>query len=162
MRVRTGSSWPPGRVDAVVTVTVVVLGVVDSWIKPSSGLLTGLPLWIIATVSGAVGGTLWWRRRHPEAVAGVVIVGHVVAFTPVALAVAMYTVGARCRRLSVLAGFGVAGFVAGVVGLRGGLPNAGVREAGYAIALILGPLAVGYAVASRSTPPSRPGPAGSC
>ncbi|MGW2649671.1 hypothetical protein ACWC2T_33325 [Streptomyces sp. NPDC001393] len=48
-----------------------------------------------------------------------------------------------------MARFGLAGFVAGVVGLRGGLPNAGVREAGYAIALILGPLAVGYAVAAK-------------
>ncbi|MGW2555062.1 sensor histidine kinase [Streptomyces sp. NPDC001635] len=122
----------------------------DSWIKPFSGLLlTGQPMWLMATVSGAVGAALWWRRRHPEIVAGGVIVAYLVAFTPVALAVAMYTVGAYCRRLPVLVGFAVAGFVAGVVGLQGGLPNAGVREAGYATALILGPLAVGYAVAAK-------------
>ncbi|MFE9963556.1 sensor histidine kinase [Streptomyces sp. NPDC005133] len=125
------------------------LGVVDSWVKPSSGLLTGLPTPVIAAASGAVGATLWWRRSRPDLVAALVIVAYVVTFTPVALAVAMYTIGAVHRRPRILAAYTAAGFAAGVLGLRGGLPDAGVREAAYSLALILGPLAVGYVVAVR-------------
>ncbi|MFJ3583008.1 sensor histidine kinase [Streptomyces sp. NPDC090127] len=143
------SSWPPRRVDALVTVVVVALGIADSWVKPSSGLLTGLPTPVIAACSAAVGLSLWWRRRRPHAVAVFVTVMHVVSFTPVALAAAMYTVGSLDRRLKVLFAYGVAGFAAGLAGLRGGLPDAGIREAGYALAAIVGPLAVGYAVGVR-------------
>ncbi|WP_326624967.1 histidine kinase [Streptomyces sp. NBC_01761] len=141
--------WSPRRVDALVTVAVIALGVVDSWVKPSSGLLTGLPTPVIAAASGAVGATLWWRRSRPDLVAAVVIVAYVVTFTPVALAVAMYTIGTVHRRPRILAAYTVAGAAAGIAGLRGGLPDAGVREAAYSLALILGPLAVGYVVAVR-------------
>ncbi|WP_328919946.1 MULTISPECIES: histidine kinase [unclassified Streptomyces] len=149
MRAQERSHWSPRRVDALVTVAVIALGVVDSWVKPSSGLLTGLPTPVIAAVSGAVGATLWWRRSRPDLVAAVVIVAYVVTFTPVALAVAMYTIGTVHRRPRILAAYTVAGAAAGIAGLRGGLPDAGVREAAYSLALILGPLAVGYVVAVR-------------
>lgn len=149
MRAQERSHWSPRRVDALVTVAVMALGVVDSWVKPSSGLLTGLPTPVIAAASGAVGATLWWRRRRPDLVAALVIVAYVVTFTPVALAVAMYTIGTVHRRPRILAAYTAAGFTAGVLGLRGGLPDAGVREAAYSLALILGPLAVGYVVAVR-------------
>ncbi|MGW1732871.1 sensor histidine kinase [Streptomyces sp. NPDC001999] len=149
MRAQERSHWSPRRVDALVTVAVMALGVVDSWVKPSSGLLTGLPTPVIAAASGAVGATLWWRRRRPDLVAALVIVAYVVTFTPVALAVAMYTIGTVHRRPRILAAYTAAGFAAGVLGLRGGLPDAGVREAAYSLALILGPLAVGYVVAVR-------------
>ncbi|MER7808340.1 histidine kinase [Streptomyces sp900116325] len=149
MRAQEKSRWSPRRVDALVTVTVIALGVVDSWVKPSSGLLTGLPTPVIAAASGAVGATLWWRRSRPDLVAAVVIVAYVVTFTPVALAVAMYTIGTVHRRPGILAAYAAAGFAAGIAGLRGGLPDAGVREAAYSLALILGPLAVGYVVAVR-------------
>ncbi|MGW2017141.1 sensor histidine kinase [Streptomyces sp. NPDC001927] len=143
------SRWPPRRVDALVTVVVVALGIGDSWVKPSSGLLTGLPTPVIAACAALVGATLWWRRRWPYLVADFVLVMHVVSFTPVALAVAMYTVGSLDRRLKVLIAYGVVGFAAGLVGLHGGLPTAGVREAAYSLAAIVGPLAVGYAVGVR-------------
>ncbi|MEU9860608.1 histidine kinase [Streptomyces sp. NPDC047971] len=143
------SRWPPRRVDAVVTAVVVALGIADSWVKPSSGLLTGLPTPVIAACAAAVGLSLWWRRRRPHLVAAFVTVMHVVSFTPVALAAAMYTVGSLDRRLRVLFAYGVAGFVAGLVGLHGGLPTAGIREAAYSLAAIVGPLAVGYAVGVR-------------
>lgn len=143
------SRWPPRRVDALVTAVVVALGIADSWVKPSSGLLTGLPTPVIAACAAAVGLSLWWRRRWPHLVAVFVTVMHVVSFTPVALAAAMYTVGSLDRRLKVLFGYGVAGFVAGLVGLHGGLPTAGIREAAYSLAAIVGPLAVGYAVGVR-------------
>ncbi|MFB7308279.1 sensor histidine kinase [Streptomyces sp. NPDC056192] len=149
MRAQERSHWSPRRVDALVTVAVMALGVVDSWVKPSSGLLTGLPTPVIAAASGAVGATLWWRRSRPDLVAAVVIVAYVVTFTPVALAVAMYTIGTVHRRPRILAAYTAAGFAAGILGLRGGLPDAGVREAAYSLALILGPLAVGYVVAVR-------------
>ncbi|MFD4230256.1 sensor histidine kinase [Streptomyces sp. NPDC058545] len=149
MRAQERSRWSPRRVDALVTVAVMALGVVDSWVKPSSGLLTGLPTPVIAAASGAVGATLWWRRSRPDLVAAVVIVAYVVTFTPVALAVAMYTIGTVHRRPRILAAYTAAGFAAGILGLRGGLPDAGVREAAYSLALILGPLAVGYVVAVR-------------
>ncbi|MFJ3987831.1 sensor histidine kinase [Streptomyces sp. NPDC090032] len=149
MSVPTGSRWSPQRVDAMVTALVVALGVVDSWVKPYSGLLTGLPTPVIAVVSGSVGATLWWRRQRPHLVAVVVLIMHAVAFTPAALAVAMYTIGSVDRRLRVLAGFAAAGFVAGLAGIRGGMPDAGVREAADSLALIIGPLAVGYAVGVR-------------
>ncbi|MGY4901090.1 sensor histidine kinase [Streptomyces sp. 900116325] len=149
MRAQEGSRWSPRRVDALVTVAVIALGVVDSWVKPSSGLLTGLPTPVIAAASGAVGATLWWRRSRPDLVAAVVIVAYVVTFTPVALAVAMYTIGTVHRRPGILAAYAAAGFAAGIAGLRGGLPDAGVREPAYSLALILGPLAVGYVVAVR-------------
>ncbi|MEU9996177.1 histidine kinase [Streptomyces sp. NPDC050848] len=145
----THSRWPPRRVDALVTLVVVALGIGDSWVKPSSGLLTGLPTPVIAACAAAVGVTLWWRRRRPHLVAAFVIVMHVVSFTPVALAAAMYTVGSLDRRVRVLIAYGVVGFAAGIAGLRGGLPDAGVREAGYSLAAIVGPLAVGYAVGVR-------------
>ncbi|MET4645062.1 histidine kinase [Streptomyces sp. NBC_01550] len=149
MRAQERSHWSPRRMDALVTVAVMALGVVDSWVKPSSGLLTGLPTPVIAAASGAVGATLWWRRSRPDLVAALVIVAYVVTFTPVALAVAMYTIGTVHRRPRILAAYTAAGFAAGVLGLRGGLPDAGVREAAYSLALILGPLAVGYVVAVR-------------
>ncbi|WP_329450100.1 histidine kinase [Streptomyces sp. NBC_01724] len=149
MRAQERSHWSPRRVDALVTVAVMALGVVDSWVKPSSGLLTGLPTPVIAAASGAVGATLWWRRSRPDLVATVVLVAYVVTFTPVALAVAMYTIGTVHRRPGILAAYTAAGFAAGILGLRGGLPDAGVREAAYSLALILGPLAVGYVVAVR-------------
>ncbi|MFJ3272344.1 sensor histidine kinase [Streptomyces sp. NPDC086776] len=149
MRAQERSHWSPRRVDALVTVAVIALGVVDSWVKPSSGLLTGLPTPVIAAASGAVGATLWWRRSRPDLVAAVVIVAYVMTFTPAALAVAMYTIGTVHRRPRILAAYTVAGFIAGIAGLRGGLPDAGVREAAYSLALILGPLAVGYVVAVR-------------
>lgn len=133
----------------MVTVVVVALGIGDSWVKPSSGLLTGLPTPVIAACAALVGATLWWRRRWPYLVADFVLVMHVVSFTPVALAVAMYTVGSLDRRLKVLIAYGVVGFAAGLVGLHGGLPTAGVREAAYSLAAIVGPLAVGYAVGVR-------------
>ncbi|MET7496457.1 histidine kinase [Streptomyces sp900116325] len=104
---------------------------------------------MIAAASGAVGATLWWRRSRPDLVAAVVIVAYVVTFTPVALAVAMYTIGTVRQRPGILAAYAAAGFAAGIAGLRGGLPDAGVREAAYSLALILGPLAVGYVVAVR-------------
>ncbi|MFI5633046.1 sensor histidine kinase [Streptomyces sp. NPDC051664] len=149
MRAQERSHWSPRRVDALVTVTAIALGVVDSWVKPSSGLLTGLPTPVIAAASGAVGATLWWRRSRPDLVAAVVLVAYVMTFTPAALAVAMYTIGTVHRRPRILAAYTVAGFAAGIAGLRGGLPDAGVREAAYSLALILGPLAVGYVVAVR-------------
>ncbi|WP_199547291.1 sensor histidine kinase [Streptomyces sp. N35] len=144
------SRWTPRRIDTAVTAAAVTIGFADSWVKPYSGLLTGLPTPVIALVSAAVATALWWRRRWPGAVTGVVMAAYGVGFTPVTLGIALFTVrGGYRRRLPALAGFAVAGFAAGLIGLRGGLPEAGVREAAYSLAMIIGPLMVGYAVGVR-------------
>lgn len=141
--------WSVRRKDALLTAAVVAIGVADTWLKPSNGLLTGLPTPLVAVVSGLVGCLLWWRRRNPCAVALAVMAGYVVAFTPVSLAVAMYTVGERYRRIRTLVLLGAAGCAAGVVVLWAGPPDWDLRDAGFTFAFILGPLVVGYVVAIR-------------
>ncbi|MFG2759049.1 histidine kinase [Streptomyces wuyuanensis] len=141
--------WSVGRKDALLTAVVVVIGVSDTWLKPSNGLLTGLPTSLVAVASGLVGCLLWWRRRNPCAVALAVMAGYVVAFTPVALAVAMYTVGETYRRIRTLVLLGAAGCAAGVLVLWAGPPDWDLRDAGFTFAFILGPLVVGYVVAMR-------------
>ncbi|MBF9072778.1 sensor histidine kinase [Streptacidiphilus fuscans] len=142
--------WPPRRVDAVVVAVAAVLGVANSWVKPSNGLLTGQSIALVASFSGAVALVLWWRRRAPRVVACVLLVAHMVAFTPTALAVAMYTVGDECRRSArTLWAFGVAGCAADLVAVQGGGPQWNLREAAYSLAAVVGPLVVGYAVALR-------------
>ncbi|MET7496456.1 hypothetical protein [Streptomyces sp900116325] len=41
MRAQEKSRWSTRRVDALVTITVIALGVVDSWVKPSVGCSQG-------------------------------------------------------------------------------------------------------------------------
>ncbi|MGW2563581.1 sensor histidine kinase [Streptomyces sp. NPDC001514] len=141
--------WSARQQDALLTATVVAVGVADTWIKSPNGLLTGQSTAVVAAASGAVGFVLWWRRRSPGVVAVVVMVGYVIAFTPVALGVAMYTVGERYRRIRTLVLFGAAGCAAGVLSLWAGPPGLDLRYGAFALALILGPLVVGYAVAIR-------------
>lgn len=135
----------------MVTVIVVTAGVLDTWIKPSDGLLTGTPTEVVAVVSGSIGGVLWWRRSRPGLVAVVVMIGYLVAFTPIALAVAMYTVGeAYYRRARVLIAFGVASCAVGLFTLLAGDPAPqGLRDYGFRLALVVPPLVVGYEVATR-------------
>ncbi|MGW1885648.1 sensor histidine kinase [Streptomyces sp. NPDC001970] len=141
--------WSVRQQDALLTAVVVVIGVADTWVKPSNGLLTGQPIAVAAVTSGLVGSVLWWRRRSPGVVAAVIMVGYVITFTPVALAVAMYTVGEAYRRIRTLVWFGVAGCAAGVLVLWAGPPDWDLRAAAFTLAFILGPLVVGYAVAIR-------------
>ncbi|MGW6857445.1 sensor histidine kinase [Streptomyces xanthophaeus] len=143
------SRWPQPRVDAAVTAAAVVIGVANSWAKPANGLLTGAPVTVVALASGAAGLLLWWRRRAPVTIACLVMAFHVLAFTPTALAVALYTLGAaHHRRPRLLALFAVLAALADVAALRLG-HDWDVRDAGYSIALAVGPLVVGYAVALR-------------
>ncbi|MFD7442800.1 sensor histidine kinase [Streptomyces sp. NPDC059909] len=141
--------WSARQQDALLTVVVVLAGVADSWVKSPNGLLTGQPIGVVAAESGAVGALMWWRRRAPGVVAALVMVGYVIGFTPVALGVAMYTVGAHYRRIRTLVLFGVAGCLAGVLALLAGPPGQDLRYGAFVLALILGPLVVGYAVAIR-------------
>ncbi|MFC5800415.1 histidine kinase [Streptomyces formicae] len=135
--------------DAVVVATVVAIGVANSWVKPSNGLLTGAPVGVVAAVSGLVGLLLWWRRRAPRAVAAAVLVGHAIAFTPTATAVALFTIGAQCaRQPRTLIVAAVAACAADAVALLAGR-DVDPREAGYTLVLAIGPLGVGYAVALR-------------
>ncbi|MGW2548647.1 hypothetical protein [Streptomyces sp. NPDC001635] len=106
----SASFWSPRRVDAALVIAATTLGVGNSWIKPSNGLLlTGAPLPLTATVSGAVGLLLWWRRRHPFAVGCLVVLCHLLCFTPAALAIALYTVGTAYRRQARVLAFFVIG-----------------------------------------------------
>ncbi|MEU8567166.1 histidine kinase [Streptomyces pathocidini] len=142
---------PPRVVDAVITVLVVTLCVADGWLEPSyNAMLTGAPMWAIAAVSGAVGVSVWWRRRYPLAVAAIALAGYVIAFTPAAVAVAIFTVGNVRRRLRGLAACAVIAVSAGMLSLiyTSG-SDAALWEAGYVLTLILSPLIVGDAVASR-------------
>jgi signal transduction histidine kinase len=145
------TEWSLRRVDAVLTAAVIAAGVGDSWIKGSNGvLLTGLPIWVVALQAAATGSVLWWRRAHPGPVAVIVMANYAIGFTPVAMGVAMYTAGAAYhRRPRALAAFAVVGCAAGVVGLRGGLPESDAREAVFALGFVLGPLVVGYAASVR-------------
>ncbi|MGW8991014.1 sensor histidine kinase [Streptomyces zhihengii] len=143
------SAWTPGRIDAVITLLAIFVGVGDSWVKRSNGLLTGASITWVAAVSATAGLLLAWRRRYPDAVAGAVIACHVLTFTPFALAVALFTVGAaHHRRPRILFAYAAIGCVADAVGLLGGHAW-DTREAGYTLALAIGPLAAGYAVALR-------------
>ncbi|MGW5121670.1 sensor histidine kinase [Streptomyces noursei] len=146
---RSRTRWSPRQADAVLVAVVVALGVVDTWIKPSHGLVTGTPTPIVAVMSGAVGGVLWWRRRRPGLVSAVVMTGYLLLFTPVALGVAMYTVGAAYRRARALVAFGLAGCVVGAATLAADRTPSSVRDYAFTLALIIGPLAVGYTVAVR-------------
>ncbi|MFE6040576.1 sensor histidine kinase [Streptomyces sp. NPDC056452] len=144
------SHWPRQRVDAAVAAAAAAIGVANSWVKPSNGLLTGAPLTVIALVSGGTGLLLWWRHRRPIAIPCLVVACHVLAFTPTALAVALYTVGdVHHRRPRILGLFAVLATLADVAALRLG-DVWDIREAGYSLALVIGPLVVGYAVALRS------------
>ncbi len=145
----TSASWPPRRVDALVVLACLVLGVANTWLKPSNGLLSGQPTATVATVSGLVAVFLWWRRSWPLTVALLIICCHVVAFTPIALAVALFTVGAAYyRSLRTLVGLGLAACLADLAALWAG-NELDPRETGYSVALAIGPLVVGYAVAVR-------------
>ncbi|MEU5208517.1 histidine kinase [Streptomyces sp. NPDC020742] len=141
--------WSARHLDAALTAVVVALGVADAWVKPSNGLLSGASTPVVAVASGAVGTVLWWRRRQPGPVCVVVLAGYLVAFTPAALAVALYTVGATSRAARTLVGYGLAGCAVGLGALWAGHAPPDPREAGYVLALILGPLVVGYAVGVR-------------
>lgn len=130
---------------------VVAAGVADSWVTWwSNGLLTGRPTALVASVAGMAGLALWWRRRSPVLVAVVLLVAHTLVFTPLALAVALFTVGDVFHtRPRVLWAFGVAGSVADLVAARIGGPAWDWRGTAYSLALVTGSLIVGYAVAVR-------------
>ncbi|MGW5122009.1 hypothetical protein ACWEQ8_42335, partial [Streptomyces noursei] len=136
--------------DAAVVVVTVLVGVGNSWVKPSNGLMSNAPLGAVAGFSGAVALLLWWRRRFPRTVAGALLVAHVIAFTPTALAVALYTVGAQFhRRPRTLWIFGALSCVADLIAVQVGEPAWDLREAAYSLTVVIGPLVVGYAVALR-------------
>ncbi|MBC9717538.1 histidine kinase dimerization/phosphoacceptor domain-containing protein [Streptomyces sp. TRM66268-LWL] len=143
------AQWPARRVDALVVAACCVLGFANAWVKPSNGLLSGQPTATVAAVSGLIALFLWWRRSWPLAVALVIICCHVLAFTPIALAVALFTVGmAYFRALPTLVWVGVAACLADLGALWAG-HDLDLREVGYSVALAIGPLVVGYAVAVR-------------
>lgn len=126
------------------------IGVANTWAKPSNGLLTGQSFALVASFCGAVAGLLWWRRRAPRLVAAALVIAHVIAFTPTALAVALYTVGDECHSSPrTLWGFGLAGCAADLVAVQGGGTAWDLRETTYTLAAVIGPLVVGYAVALR-------------
>ncbi|MFJ7905104.1 sensor histidine kinase [Streptomyces sp. NPDC096198] len=77
------------------------------------------------------------------------MIGHLVAFTPVALAVAMHAVGTANRRRGDLFTFGVAGCITVWPALYLGLSQVEIREVTYSLAFVIGPLAAGYAIAVR-------------
>ncbi|WP_102922561.1 sensor histidine kinase [Streptomyces noursei] len=136
--------------DVAVVVVAALVGMGNSWIKPSNGLMTHAPLGVVAGFSGAVAVLLWWRRRFPQTVAGALLAAHMIAFTPTALAVALYTVGDQSHRSPrTLWTFGVLSCAADLAAVQGGGPVWDLREAAYSLAAVVGPLVVGYTVALR-------------
>ncbi|WP_329437075.1 histidine kinase [Streptomyces sp. NBC_01280] len=137
------------RTDAAVAAAAALAGFGNSWVKPSNGLLTGAPTVTVAVLSGAVGLLLWWRRERTVVIGWLVVLCHLLLFTPTALAVALYTVGStypnRWRLLAWFAGLGCLSD-AGALWLGGAWD---FRGAAYSLALVVGPLVVGYAVALR-------------
>ncbi|MFI5985169.1 sensor histidine kinase [Streptomyces sp. NPDC051555] len=149
MKVPFESSWTPRRTDVAVMLAAITLDLGNVWAEAPNGLLTGLPHTVVYPVVAVVGLLLWWRREHPRAVAIAVIIGDMAAFTPAALAVAMYTLGTAERRTRVLTAFAAAACVTDFIAIRGSLPQTLPREAAYSLVLTLSPLVAGYAVAVR-------------
>ncbi|MEV7471013.1 histidine kinase [Streptomyces kronopolitis] len=143
------SWWTAWRTDAAVVVAVVALDLGNFWAEAPNGLLTGMPRTVIVPMVAVAGLLLWWRRRFPRAVAAGVVAGDMIAFTPAALAVAMYTLGSVVRGPRVLAAFALLGCATDFVAIRGSLPHAALREAVYSMVLTVSPLVAGYAVAVR-------------
>ncbi|MFB7997335.1 sensor histidine kinase [Streptomyces sp. NPDC056002] len=137
------------RTDAAVAAAAALVGFGNSWVKPSNGLLTGAPTVTVAVLSGAVGLLLWWRHKRTVVIGWLVVICHLLLFTPTALAIALYTVGStypnRWRLLAWFAGVGCLSD-AGALWLGGAWD---FRGAAYSLALVVGPLVVGYAVALR-------------
>lgn len=137
----------PRTVDAVIALVAAVSGVVDTVVDEHNGVLSGYPVWAV-TVSVAVAGLLVVRRRWPLAVTAVVLAAHVLAFTPMPLAVAMYTVGASTRSVRRLAAVGLAATVLHAFAVQHSLAI-DARTWAYTLAFAVGPLLWGYAVGIR-------------
>ncbi|MGW5115231.1 sensor histidine kinase [Streptomyces noursei] len=141
--------WSPRTADAALVGAVVTLSVLNSWVKGSNGLLDDAPVPVVAAVSGMIGLLLWWRRRWPGLVAAAIMVGFVIAYTPMPLAAAMYTVGVAYRSVRTLILQALAVCATLILALLISRPASNVRETSYILALVLGMLVVGQTVAIR-------------
>ncbi|GAB4048389.1 hypothetical protein GCM10028775_12420 [Catellatospora paridis] len=133
--------------DFVVTAIALIVGQVDELVGASAPRLLGhtVPAELL-TIAGGL--SLLARRRWPLLTTLFVAVCHLLAFTPFAFAVMMYTMGVLTRQwwqLGVLSVFGVG--VQALSAAEGLAPD--VRAWAYTLSFALGPLLLGYAAGVR-------------
>ncbi|MFF4404797.1 sensor histidine kinase [Streptomyces sp. NPDC001262] len=137
----------PATTDVAVAAVCAVVGVLDGIGGTRDGLLTHHHAAAVA-VGGLAGAVVVARRVLPLAMGCAVGAAHLLAFTPAAFVVAMYTLGRRYRRhrlaLSAAAVLGLAVHLTAVA-LCAGDPGA----TAYTLAFVIGPLAVGSSAGLR-------------
>lgn len=137
-----------GASDLAAAAAVAAFGTFDALVNDYNGMLTGLPVWVALVVTWAGSAAIALRRRHPYLVLVVTLLTHLAAFTPAALAVAAYTVGARTRSLPRLVAISAVVTTVHAWAILGTVPN-DTRDAANTAAFAIGPLLWGYAVAVR-------------
>ncbi|WP_438297524.1 sensor histidine kinase [Streptomyces sp. HUAS TT7] len=140
------TTWAPERLWTAAACGAALWAVWDSEAYAFNGLvLSGRPA-LAGAVGAAASLVLLWHARRPVLVASLAAVGHLLAYVPGALGLAMFATGTRVPDRRGLVVPVAAGTALALVGIRGGTPAPGLRENSVALALALGPLLAGYAI----------------
>ncbi|MER5561274.1 histidine kinase [Streptomyces sp. NPDC002506] len=140
------TTWATERLWTAAACAAALWAVWDSEAYAFNGLaLSGRPA-AAGAVGAAAGLVLLWHARRPVLVASLAAIGHLLAYAPGALGLAMFATGTRVPDRRGLVVPVAAATALALVGIRGGAPSPGVRENSIALALTLGPLLAGYAL----------------
>ncbi|MFF4410188.1 sensor histidine kinase [Streptomyces sp. NPDC001404] len=135
----------PDRADAAIATMCVLIGLANTFWSRSNGLLTG-HLLMAAVVAGAIGACVMFRRTTPLLITALVTLAHLLAFTPTAFAVMMYTLGHHYHRhRTVLIAVAVVGTAVHAATVAVNVSSPDARGIFYTLAFVIGPLALGCA-----------------